>query len=78
MIALATVNNGKITIVAGVTQDQTQKIKAGELANMLAQQVGGKGGGKPELAEAGGNQPEQLDVALQSANPWIQARLSAG
>ena len=75
VIALAVVNEGKASIVAGVTKDHTHHIKAGELVNMVAQQIGGKGGGRPDLAEAGGNQPEQLDKALESVYAWVEDKL---
>ncbi len=75
VIALATVENNKVTIITGVTQDNTGKIKAGELASMIASQVGGKGGGRADLAEAGGNQPGNLTAALESVYPWIEQKL---
>lgn len=75
VIALAVVQEGKVTIVAGITKDKVDTIKAGELANMLAAQVGGKGGGRPDLAEAGGNQPEHLDTAIASVYAWVEERL---
>jgi hypothetical protein len=59
-IVLASVVDGKVTLIAGVTADLTGKVKAGELVNMVAQQVGGKGGGRPDMAQAGGTQPENL------------------
>ena len=74
-IVLGTVNGDKVTLVAGVTRDQTGTIKAGELVNQVAQQVGGKGGGRPDMAQAGGNQPEHLDAALQSVPAWVQQQL---
>jgi alanyl-tRNA synthetase len=75
VIALAAVTDNKVSIVAGVTKDTTSKIKAGELANMIAQQVGGKGGGRPDLAEAGGTQPENINPALESVYAWVEERL---
>ncbi len=76
-IVLATVEgDDKVVLVAGVTADQAKRIKAGDLVNAVAQQVGGRGGGRPELAQAGGNDPAKLDAALASVVPWIQARLS--
>lgn len=75
VIALAVVRDGKVSIATGVTKDQTTKIKAGELVNMIAQQVGGKGGGRPDLAEAGGNQPEHLEKALASVYAWVQEKV---
>jgi alanyl-tRNA synthetase len=77
IIALAVVNEGRITIVGGVTKESMDKVKAGELVNMIAQQVGGKGGGRPDLAEAGGNQPELLEKALESVYPWVTEKLSS-
>lgn len=65
----------KIRLIAGVTDNCTAKIKAGELVNFVAHQVGGQGGGRPELAEAGGNQPETLDKALASVFEWVEKRL---
>ena len=74
-VVLAAVDGEKISLVAGVTKDRTGQIKAGELVNMVATQVGGKGGGRPDMAQAGGNQPAQLDVALQSVPAWVRERL---
>ena len=74
-VVLGAVNGGKVTLVAGVTSDQTGSIKAGELVNQVARQVGGKGGGRPDMAQAGGNQPENLDAALQSVAGWVQQQL---
>ena len=75
VIALAVVNDSKASVIAGVTQDYTHKIKAGELVNMIAMQIGGKGGGRPDLAEAGGNQPEHLESALNSVYDWVREKL---
>jgi len=74
-IVLAVADDGKINLVAGVTSGLTAKIKAGELVNMVAQQVGGKGGGRPDMAMAGGTQPENLGVALASVSDWVRAKL---
>ena len=74
-IVLATANDGKVTLIAGVTKDTTDRIKAGELVNMVAQQVGGKGGGRPDMAQAGGTQPENLPAALASVNDWVGGKL---
>jgi len=74
-IVLAAVDGDKISLIAGVTPDLVAKIKAGELVNMVAQQVGGKGGGRPDMAMAGGTQPEHLAAALSSIAGWIKARL---
>ena len=76
IIVLGAVSNGKVSIIAGVTKDQTARVKAGELVNMIAQQVGGKGGGRPDLAEAGGNQPENLASALASVEAYVREKLS--
>ncbi|MCW9023200.1 MAG: alanine--tRNA ligase [Gammaproteobacteria bacterium] len=74
-IVLATVKDGKVNLVAGVSSDRTDIIKAGELINVVAQKVGGKGGGRPDMAQAGGNQPENLDAALASVTEWVQSKL---
>jgi alanyl-tRNA synthetase len=73
-IVLASVQDGKVSLVAGVSASLIAKIKAGELVNMVAQQVGGKGGGKPDMAMAGGTQPENLAAALASVNAWVRAK----
>jgi len=75
-VVLGAVNDGKVALVAGVTQDRTGQIKAGELVNMVATRVGGKGGGRPDMAQAGGNQPEHLDAALQSVADWVRGQLA--
>ena len=77
IIVLASVEKDtqKISVVAGITQDNTAKIKAGELVNKIALQIGGKGGGRADLAEAGGNQPDNLAAALESIYPWIEEKL---
>jgi alanyl-tRNA synthetase len=75
-VVLGTVSDdNKVSIIAGVTKDQTNRIKAGELVNSVASQVGGKGGGRPDMAQAGGNQPENLDAALQSVPGWVTDHL---
>ena len=74
-IVLASVADGKVSLIAGVTADATAKVKAGDLVNFVAQQVGGKGGGRPDMAMAGGTQPEHLSVALASVPAWVQAKL---
>jgi alanyl-tRNA synthetase len=76
-VVLGTVSGDKVSIVAGVTRDQTDRLKAGDLVNAVASQVGGKGGGRPDMAQAGGNQPENLDAALKSVAQWVSGRLSA-
>jgi alanyl-tRNA synthetase len=74
-IVLGSAEGGKVTLIAGVTSDLTGKVKAGELVNHVAQQVGGKGGGRPDMAQAGGTQPEHLPAALASVKTWIEQRL---
>jgi len=74
-VVLASVADGKVTLIAGITADLTAKVKAGDLVNMVAQQVGGKGGGRPDMAQAGGTQPENLAAALASVPDWVAGRL---
>ncbi len=74
-IVLASVQDGKVSLVAGVSASLIAKIKAGELVNMVALQVGGKGGGKPDMAMAGGTQPENLSAALASVSAWVQSKV---
>jgi len=74
-IVLASVVDGKVTLIAGVTSDLVGKVKAGELVNHVAQQVGGKGGGRPDMAQAGGTNPAALPQALQSVERWVGERL---
>ena len=74
-IVLATVSEGKVSLIAGVTADATAKVKAGELVNFVAQQVGGKGGGRPDMAMAGGTEPANLAAALASVSGWVKAKL---
>ena len=64
-----------MTLIAGVTADLTGKVKAGELVNHVAQQVGGKGGGRADMAQAGGTDPSKLPEALQSVRAWVEQRL---
>jgi alanyl-tRNA synthetase len=73
-IVLAAVEGGKVQIAAGVTADHMGKVKAGDLVNFVAQQVGGKGGGKPDMAMAGGTEPSKLPAALQSVQAWVAER----
>jgi len=75
-VVLGAVNGDKVSLVAGVTKDRTAQIKAGELVNAVALQVGGKGGGRPDMAQAGGTQPEHLDTALQSVADWVRGQLA--
>lgn len=75
-IVLASVQDGKVSLIAGVTSDATDRVKAGELVNFVAQQVGGKGGGKPEMAMAGGSDPGGLSKALAAVDAWVAERVS--
>ena len=75
VIVLASTDGGRVTLVACVTKDLIGKLKAGELANFVAQQVGGKGGGRPDMAQAGGTEPEKLPDALASVKTWVEAKL---
>lgn len=75
VIVLGAVNDGKVQLVAGVTKDRPGDIKAGDLVNYVAGQVGGKGGGKPDMAMAGGNEPARLPEALASVYPWVEQQL---
>jgi alanyl-tRNA synthetase len=74
-IVLAAVNDGKVSLIAGVTADATAKVKAGELVNFVAQQVGGKGGGRADMAQAGGTDPKGLPQALAGVAAWVAARV---
>jgi alanyl-tRNA synthetase len=74
-IVLAAADGGKVTLIAGVTADLTAKVKAGELVNFVAQQVGGKGGGRPDMAQAGGTDPSKLPQALASVTDWVTQKL---
>ena len=74
-IVLAASEGAKVSLVAGVTSDLTTRVKAGELVNFVAQQVGGKGGGRPDMAQAGGNDPTRLPEALASVRRWVEQRL---
>ncbi len=76
-LVLASVEGETVTLIAGVTKDIMGKIKAGELVNFVAQQVGGKGGGRPDIAQAGGNSPAKLDSALASVADWVRDKLNA-
>lgn len=71
------VNGDKIALAAGVTKDETDKVKAGDLLKMVAEQVGGKGGGRPDMAQGGGSQPENLDAALASVEEWIRSQIAS-
>jgi len=76
VIVLATVVEGKVSLIAGVSKDVTDRVKAGELVGMVAQQVGGKGGGRPDMAQAGGTDAAALPAALASVKDWVSAKLS--
>ena len=75
-LVLAAVTDSKVSLVAGVTRDSTDRIKAGDLVNFVAEQVGGKGGGRPDMAQAGGNDPSGLDSALASVPDWVRRQLA--
>jgi len=75
IVVLGVANNAKVNLIAGVTKNLTGKVKAGELVNFVASQVGGKGGGRPDMAQAGGDKPENLGQALDSVNVWLQDKL---
>jgi alanyl-tRNA synthetase len=75
-IVLAAVSESKVSLVAGVTADLTDRVKAGDLVNFVAQQVGGKGGGRPDMAQAGGTDPSRLSEALAGVADWVRARLT--
>ncbi|NMQ29622.1 alanine--tRNA ligase [Candidatus Accumulibacter phosphatis] len=75
VVVVSSTSEGKVTLIAGVTADLTGKLKAGELVNMVARQIGGKGGGRPDMAQAGGNEPEKLPAALASVAAWVDQRL---
>ena len=75
VIVLGVPEDSKVSLIAGVTKGLVGKVKAGELINFIAEQVGGKGGGRPDMAQAGGSQPEKLTEALQSVNAWLKDKL---
>ncbi|GIU43921.1 alanine--tRNA ligase [Shewanella algidipiscicola] len=76
IVVLGIAGDEKVNLIVGVTKDLTAKVKAGELVGMIASQVGGKGGGRPDMAQAGGSEPAKLDSALASVLPWLTERLS--
>jgi len=76
-IVLSSIDAGKVTLIAGVTSDLTAKVKAVDLVNFVAQQVGGKGGGRPDMAQAGGTDPSKLPEALDSVSNWVRERVGA-
>ena len=76
-VILASVEDEKITLIAGISKDITDKIRAGDLVGHVAAQVGGKGGGRPDMAQGGGNQPENLNTALNSVTNWVNSKLES-
>ena len=76
IILLATASDDKVSLIAGVTKDLIGRVKSGELVNVAAQEVGGKGGGRPDMAQAGGSQPENIEAALKAAESWLTVKLS--
>jgi len=76
VVVLGTVENGKVRLAAGVTKNNTDRIRAGDLIKSVAEQVGGKGGGRPDFAQAGGTDASKLDAALESVHDWVAERLS--
>ena len=77
-VVLATVTaDGKVRLAAGVSKDATDRLRAGDLVNQVASQVGGKGGGRPDFAQAGGSDPAKLAAALESVPAWVGSRLGA-
>jgi len=77
VIVLAAAKDGKVSLVAGVTKDQTGLMKAGDLIKFVAEQMGGKGGGRPDMAQAGGSDPTALPTALESVEGWVRERLES-
>tara|TARA_R110002153_G_scaffold25502_7_gene80813 strand:- start:664 stop:3261 length:2598 start_codon:yes stop_codon:yes gene_type:complete len=75
IIVLGIAEENKVSLIVGVTKDLVSKVKAGELVNFVAQQVGGKGGGRPDMAQAGGSQPQNLDSAIASVQAWLEEKL---
>ncbi len=76
IVVLGTAHEGKVSFVVGVSPNVTARIKAGEIASMVAAEVGGRGGGRADFAQAGGNQPEKLSFALDQVEPWVRSRLA--
>lgn len=75
IIVLSTTSGDKVSVIVGVTNDLTAKIKAGDLISYVAQQVGGKGGGRPDMAQAGGTDASALPAAMASVEEWVSSRL---
>ena len=78
VVVLGSVEDGKVRLAAGVTKNNVDRIKAGDLIRPVAEQVGGKGGGRPDFAQAGGSDPAALDAALASVSGWVAAQLGQG
>ena len=76
IVVLGSVDDGVVRLAAGVTKNNTDRIKAGDLIKPVAEQVGGKGGGRPDFAQAGGNNPAALDAALGSVSGWVAEQLA--
>ena len=76
VVVLAAVNEGKVSLCAGVSKPLTAKVKAGDLVKFVAEQIGGKGGGRPDLAQAGGSDAEKLPEALASVSDWVGSKLA--
>jgi alanyl-tRNA synthetase len=76
VVVVGSVDNGVVRLAAGVTKDNTDKIRAGDLIKPVAEQVGGKGGGRPDFAQAGGNNADALDAALESVPGWVAEQLA--
>ena len=75
IIVLATIADDKVSLIAGVTKDLTDRVKAGDLIASVAQQVGGKGGGRPDMAQAGGSDVQALPAALATVEAWVESKL---
>ena len=75
VVVLGSVDGGKVRLAAGATRDVSKKVPAGKLVNSVAEQVGGRGGGRPDFAQAGGSEPDKLDAALESVRDWVAAQL---
>jgi len=76
VVVLGSVENGKVRLAAGVTKNNIDRIRAGDVIKPVAEQVGGKGGGRPDFAQAGGTDPDSLDAALASVSAWVSQQLS--
>jgi len=75
VVVLASSLDGKVSIIVGVTKSETSQIRAGDVAKLVAEQCGGKGGGRPDMAQAGGTQPENLEKALASVAQWVESQI---